>query len=139
MLGVILIFSIGFVSYEIKDESTLATLNLRVEKDSEGIWRVRDLNGHSQGVVNAASNDNINWQTRNSEVVFAFPKDVDTYFEFRGGLFEDGRTQRVSRNGNLRLTVKEDAPSDTLHYEIFVVSEGKFVQGNSPPVIIIKK
>lgn len=139
MLGVILIFSIGFVSYEIKDESTFATLNLRIEKDSEGIWRVRDLNGNSRGVVNAASNDKINWQTRNSEVVFAFPNDVDTYFEFRGGLFEDGRTQRVSRNGNLRFTVKEDAPSDTLHYEIFVVSEGKFVQGNSPPVIIIKK
>ena len=114
-------------------------MNLRIEKDSEGIWRVRDLNGQSQGVINATSNDNLNWQTRDSEVVFAFPKDVEPYFEFRGDLFEDGRTQRVSRNGNLHLTVKEDAPSDTLHYEIFVVSEGKFVQGNSPPVIIIKK
>lgn len=139
LLVVIYILTAGLVYYDVPDRIAFATLNVRIEKDSQDVWRIRDLNGHSQGMINASSNDNINWQTRDSEVVFAFQKDVNKYFEYRGNLFEDGRTQRVRKNGNLRVTIKEDAPADTLHYEVYVVSEGKFVKGNSPPVIIIKK
>lgn len=120
-------------------ESTYAQLNVRIEKDSEDVWRVRDLNGNSRGTLNAASNDRVQWQNRSDgEVVFTFAEDVEEYFEFRGSLFEDGRSQVVRRNGNLRVTIKEDAPRGELIYEVFVMSEGKFVQGSSAPRMIIQ-
>jgi len=71
-------------------------------------------------------------------VIFTFSEDVEEYFEFRGNLFEDGRSQVVGKNENLRVTIKEDAPKGELIYEVFIISEGKFVQGNSAPRMIIQ-
>lgn len=118
---------------------TYATLNVRIEKDSEGIWRVRDLNGNSRGTLMANANDQVQWQNRSGgEVIFSFSEDVANYFEFQENMFEDGRSQTVGRNGNLRITIKEDAPKGLLIYEVFVKSEEKFVQGNSSPRMIIQ-
>lgn len=133
------IISSGMIYINVDLESTYAQLNVRIEKDSEDVWRVRDLNGNSRGTLNAASNDRVQWQNRSDgEVVFTFAEDVEEYFEFRGSLFEDGRSQVVRRNGNLRVTIKEDAPRGELIYEVFVMSEGKFVQGSSAPRMIIQ-
>lgn len=133
------IISSGMIYINTDLESTFAQLNVRIEKDSEDVWRVRDLNGNSRGTLNASSNDRVQWQNRSEgEVVFTFSEDVEEYFEFRGNLFEDGRSQVVGRNGNLRVTIKEDAPRGVLIYEVFIMSEGKFVQGNSAPRMIIQ-
>jgi hypothetical protein len=133
------IISSGMIYKAADLESTFAQLNVRIEKDSEDVWRVRDLNGNSRGTLNASSNDRVQWQNRSEgEVVFTFSEDVADYFEFRGNLFEDGRSQVVGRNGNLRVTIKEDAPRGVLIYEVFVLSEGKFVQGSSAPRMIIQ-
>lgn len=120
-------------------ERSYAQLNVRIEKDSENVWRVRDLNGNSRGTLNASVSDRVQWQNRSEgEVIFSFSEDVEEYFEFRENLFEDGRTQVVDRNGNLRVTIKENAPKGVLIYEVFVKSDGRFVQGNSSPRMIIQ-
>lgn len=115
-----------------------ATINLRIEQDSENIWRVRDLNGNSKGSFEAKTEDNVQWQNRGPQVAFSFTEDVSDYFEFEEGLFEDGRSQVVGENENLRVTIKEDAPKGVLIYEVYVISEGKYVQGNSAPRMIIQ-
>lgn len=133
------IISSGMIYINVDLESTYAQLNVRIEKDSEDVWRVRDLNGNSRGTLNAASNDRVQWQNRSDgEVIFTFAEDVEQYFEFRGNLFEDGRSQVVGANENLRVTIKEDAPRGELIYEVFVISERKFVQGSSAPRMIIQ-
>lgn len=120
-------------------ESTFATINVRIEKDNEDIWRVRDLNGSSMGILMANANDQVQWQYRGEgEAIFTFAEDIEEYFEFRGNLFEDGRSQLVGKNENLRVTIKENAPKGELIYEVFIISEGKFVQGNSAPRMIIQ-
>ncbi|MDZ7720215.1 MAG: hypothetical protein U5K72_15475 [Balneolaceae bacterium] len=138
-MAVLFIISSGMIYKSIDLENRYAQLNVRIEKDSEDVWRVRDLNGNSRGTLNAASNDRVQWQNRSEgEVVFTFSEDIEDYFEFSGNLFEDGRSQVVGRNGNLRVTIKEDAPRGELIYEVFIISEGKFVQGNSAPRMIIQ-
>ncbi|MCG2589736.1 hypothetical protein [Rhodohalobacter sulfatireducens] len=133
------IISSGMIYINVDMESTYAQLNVRIEKDSEDVWRVRDLNGNNRGTLNAASNDQVQWQNRSEgEVIFTFAEDVVEYFEFSGNLFEDGRSQVVGANENLRVTIKEDAPRGELIYEVFVISERKFVQGSSAPRMIIQ-
>lgn len=136
---VLFIISAGMIYNSADLESTYAQLNVRIEKDSEDVWRVRDLNGNSRGTLNASSNDRVQWQNRaDGEVIFIFSEDVDDYFEFRGNLFEDGRSQTIGRNENLRVTIKEVAPRGVLIYEVFIKDEGRFVQGNSSPRMIIQ-
>lgn len=138
-MAVLFIISTGMMYKSGDLESTFAQLNVRIEKDSEDVWRVRDLNGNSRGALNASSNDRVQWQNRaDGEVIFIFSEDVEDYFEFRGNMFEDGRSQTVRRNGNLQVTIKEDAPKGVLIYEVLIKDEGKFVQGNSSPRMIIQ-
>lgn len=133
------IISAGVNNKNSEHEEYYAQLNVRIEKDSEDVWRVRDLNGNNRGTLNASANDRVQWQNRTEgEVIFSFSEDVEEYFEFQDNLFEDGRTQLVDRNGNLRVTIKEGAPTGLLIYEVFVKSDGRFVQGNSSPRMIIQ-
>ncbi len=133
------IISSGMIYFEVDLESTLATINVRIEKDSDDIWRVRDLNGTSRGTIEATANDQVQWQNRSDgEVIFSFSEDVDAYFEYQPGMFSDGRSQTVRQNGNLSLVIKEDAPKGVLIYEVYVRSEDRYVQGNSAPRMIIQ-
>lgn len=119
-------------------ESILATINVMVKKDNQdNTWRVRNNEGNNMGTIVAGRMDKINWQTIGSDMVFTFPDSIDAYFTYGEGLFEDGRSQRVEANKKLRLTVKENAPKDTLIYTVYVVVADTFVVGNSPPKIII--
>ena len=132
------IVTAGMIYNETDIDNMFATINLRIEKDSENIWRVRDLNENSMGSFYANSNDNVHWQNRGPQVVFSFAENVDAYFEYEDGIFEDGRSQVVGENENLKVMIKEDAPKGVLIYEVFVISEGKYVQGNSAPRMIIR-
>ncbi|NGP76107.1 hypothetical protein G3570_05660 [Balneolaceae bacterium YR4-1] len=138
-----LLFSVtaGMVYYDFDAGEMLATINVRIQEDNQdNTWRVKDNEGRNMGTINANRNDSdqINWLTVGSDMVFTFDKDVNRYFEFEEGLFEDGYTQRVEANKRISLTVREDAPADTLIYNVFVISAEKYVVGNSPPKVVIR-
>lgn len=133
--------TVGLVNMDIKAGEVLATINVKIQKDNQdNVWRVRDNEGKNMGTISASKSqkDKINWQSVGSAMVFTFDKNVSRYFEFDEGLFEDGYTQRVDANKKLRLTVREDAPQDTLIYNVFVIEAEKYVVGNSPPKVIIQ-
>lgn len=141
MIAILFTVLAGMVNYDLDAGEFLATINVRIQKDSQdNIWRVRGNEGRNMGTINAkkSTRDQINWQTIGSDMVFSFDKDVNKYFEFEEGLFEDGYTQRVEANKMIRLTVREDAPSDTLIYNVFVITAEKYVVGNSPPKVVIR-
>ena len=120
-------------------EHLLATINVKIQKDNrDNTWRVKDNRGNNKGTIVSSRKDIINWQTIRSEMIFTFSEGVDAYFTYEDGLFEDGRSQRVEADKKLRLTVKEDAPQDTLEYTVYVVIADTFVVGNSPPKLIIR-
>ena len=141
LLLLLFTISAGMVYQEVTTGELLATLNLRIQEDTQdNKWRVRDNEGRNMGTIrtNRSDRDQINWQTVGSAMVFTFDKDVNDYFEFEEGLFEDGYTQRVEANKKVRLTVREDAPADTLIYNVFVIAAEKYVVGNSPPKVVIR-
>ncbi|GEM_PF-521444 len=127
---------------ETKTESddARATINLRIQEDNQdNTWRVRGNNGRNMGTINSnrSDEDQINWLAIQSDMVFSFDKDVNDYFTFSDSLFTDGYTQRLNTNDMLQLTVRADAPRDTLIYNVFVIDAQKYVVGNSPPKIVI--
>lgn len=120
-------------------EHLVSTINVKIQKDNQdNTWRVKDNQGQNMGTIVSSRNDKINWQTIGSEMVFTFPEEVDAFFIYEEGLFEDGRSQRVKANKKLRLTIREDAPQDTLEYKVYVVAADTFVVGDSPPKLIIR-
>lgn len=141
MAMIIFAATVGLVNMDIKAGEVLAAINVKIQKDNQdNVWRVRDNEGKNMGTISASKSqkDKINWQSVGSAMVFTFDKNVSRYFEFHEGLFEDGYTQRVDANKKLRLTVREDAPQDTLIYNVFVIEAEKYVVGNSPPKVIIQ-
>jgi len=119
-------------------EDSMRTVNVKIEEDNrDNKWRVRDNLGVNRGTINVKKLDKINWQAKGSDMVFTFSKDVGQYFDFEEGLFSDGKNQEISKSKMLRVTLKSDAPSDTLIYQVYVVEADTFVIGNSPPKVII--
>jgi len=117
----------------------LSTISVKIEKDKDSeFWRVRDKKGKNKGTMNVNKKDKIEWQAKGSDMVFTFSKPAKTYFEVEEGQFSDGVSQKIGRDKKLKLTVKASAPSDTLIYQVYVVSADTFVVGNSPPRVIIK-
>lgn len=138
---VIFATTIGMVYHDIGADELLAVINVKIQKDNQdNIWRVRGTEEENMGTINAnkGTKDQINWQSVGSAMVFTFDKDINRYFEFDEGLFQDGYTQRLDANKKLRLTVREDAPQDTLIYNVFVIQAEKYVVGNSPPKVVIQ-
>lgn len=146
MLTMLFIVSAGMVYLDTETEAKTesddarATINLRIQEDNQdNAWRVRGNNGRNMGTINSnrADEDNINWLAIRSDMVFSFDKDVSDYFTVDDSLFTDGYTQRLNANDRLQLTVRADAPRDTLIYNVFVIDAQKYVVGNSPPKIVI--
>lgn len=129
----------GLVYYSSVSSEILETHNVKIEKDKDDNWRVRDNSGNNKGTMRVKGTDKINWHAKGSDMVFIFSKDVADYFDFEEGIFEDGRTQKIDRSKMLRVELKKNAPEGTLEYEVYVVDAGRSVVGNSPPKIIIMK
>jgi len=138
ILASVFILTAGMAVYEANTDDERATINVRVEQDSEGVWRVRSLNGRSQGTIRSSANDRINWQIRESDVEFTFYGNVADYFEYDDDMFQNGNSQKVSRGGVLQLRIKEDAPKGMLVYDVRIGDSDEYVVGNSPPVLIIR-
>lgn len=138
-LGGFFIVSAGLLINSSATENILQTINVKIEKDkTSDVWRVRDQEGNNRGTLKVNKKDKINWQAMDSDMTFRFSKDVNEYFEFSEDMFEDGKTQDISKNDKLRVTLKDDAPQDTLIYEVYVVEADTLVIGDSPPKIIIE-
>lgn len=137
IMGVFCVVAAGFIFEGAHTDGILRTFNVKIEKSNDGTWRVRDNNGNNKGTLSVQAGDDISWHARGSDMVFIFSKDAGDYFEYDEGQFSDGRTQKITKNKKLHLTLKEDAPKGPLTYEVYVVSEGKSVVGNSPPRLII--
>jgi len=119
-------------------EDTLRTVNVKIEEDrNDNTWRVRDNEGKNRGTMKVKRMDTINWQAKGSDMVFTFSKDVNQYFTFDEEMFKDGKSQELTESKKLRVTLKSDAPQDTLVYQVYVVEADTFVVGDSPPKVII--
>ena len=142
-LLVTFLFSVtaGMVYIETESEDARATVNVKIQEDNQdNTWRIKSNNGQrNMGTINTnrSDKDRIFWQAIGSDVYFSFDKNVNDYFTFDEGLFEDGYTQRLGANEKLRLEVLETAPEDTLTYTVFVIAAEQYVVGNSPPRIVI--
>jgi len=137
LVVVVVIFAAKDITMTIAEDS-MRTVNVKIEEDNrDNKWRVRDNAGVNRGTINVKKMDQINWQAKGSDMVFTFSKDVNQYFDFDDGLFSDGRNQEIAKSKKLRVTLKSDAPSDTLIYQVYVVEADTFVIGNSPPKVII--
>ena len=137
LVVVVVIFAAKDIDMTIAEDS-MRTVNVKIEEDNrDNKWRVRDNAGVNRGTINVKKMDQINWQAKGSDMVFTFSKDVNQYFNFEEGLFDDGRNQEIAKSKKLRVTLKSDAPSDTLIYQVYVVEADTFVIGNSPPKVII--
>jgi len=137
LVVVVVIFAAKDINMTIAEDS-MRTVNVKIEEDNrDNKWRVRDNAGVNRGTINVKKMDQINWQAKGSDMVFTFSKDVNQYFDFDDGLFSDGRNQEIAKSKKLRVTLKSDAPSDTLIYQVYVVEADTFVIGNSPPKVII--
>jgi len=137
LVAVVVIFAAKDINMTIAEDS-MQTVNVKIEEDNrDNKWRVRDNLGVNRGTINVKKLDKINWQAKGSDMVFTFSKDVGQYFDFEEGLFSDGKNQEISKSKMLRVTLKSDAPSDTLIYQVYVVEADTFVIGNSPPKVII--
>lgn len=128
----------GMALYELNSDDTRATINVRIEPDNEGVWRVRSLNGRSKGTIRSSGKDKINWQIRKSDVEFTFYGNVDDYFEYDEGMFREGNSQKVTQGGVFSVRIKEDAPKGMLVYDVRIGDSDEYVVGNSPPVLIIR-
>lgn len=125
--------TIGFVLIKVE------TKKVKIVKDEDSnIWRVRDKDGKNKGTLKVKKKDKIEWQAKGSNMVFTFPDSMDSYFDHEEGQFEEGYSQEIEDGKKLTLTVKPDAPTDTLEYQVFVVDADTFVIGNSPPKVIIQ-
>lgn len=138
ILASVFVVTAGMALYESDTEEVRATINVRIEQDSEGVWRVRDLNGRSQGTIRSSADDRVNWQIRESDVEFTFYGNVDDYFEYEDGMFQDGNSQIISQGDVFSLRIKEDAPKGMLVYDVRIGDSDEYVVGNSPPVMIIR-
>ena len=119
-------------------DNLVKMINVKVEYDNrDNTWRVRDNEGKNRGTLKANRKDDISWHAKGSEMIFTFSENVDRYFEYEEGLFADKTNQVVDKNKKLRLTLRDDAPRDTLIYQVYVVDADTFVIGNSPPRVII--
>ncbi len=137
MLTTIFTVTTGLVYLTVSPNPTLATENVKIDKDANGIWRVMDDNGVNKGMMKVKPMDKVNWHAKDSDMVFTFSKDVNAYFSFESGLFADGKTQKIAKSMMLKVTLKDNAPKDSLVYEVYVVDADAYVVGNSPPVLIV--
>lgn len=138
LLAVLFMATAGVIIYSGSATDMFATENVKIQKDGDGIWRIRDKDGKNKGKMMVSKKDKINWQAHGSAMEFRFHKDVSAYFTFDNGMFADGKTQSIPNNKKLRVTLKSDAPQDTLVYDVYVVEADTFVVGNSPPKLIIR-
>lgn len=142
--------------------SSCTPAEVTVREDNDEEWRLYDKDGNNQGTWIVDGGEEVIWVVTGSDMDFIFPEDMDTYFEYRDGLFakvdsveiegqfEPKRVQRIAEGDSLHFKIKERKIEDdsdrrrppvnqAIEYEIYVIDAEKYVVGNSPPYLIIRR
>lgn len=142
--------------------SSCTPTEVTVKEDNDGEWRIYDDKDNNQGIWIVKTGKEITWEVTGSDMIFSFPTDMSTYFEFNDSFFteidsiytgpegETRRIQRIDEGESLSLTVRKidrDEGFDIrkppinimIDYDIYVIDAEKYVIGNSPPYIIVRR
>ena len=108
--------------------------DLKIKKIGN-VWKVVD--GNNKTKVSVKGGDKITWLAEGSDVVFQFPSQRYLKPQAKEDSLSKDNTKKIKNGKKLKLKIREDAKKDTIVYAIFVVKDGVFAEGGSPPRIII--
>lgn len=132
----LLLFYAGYlVSTPSMESPPASKIDLEIKKVG-GVWKVVD--GNNKTKVHVKGGDKITWKAEGSNVVFQFPSKKYLIPETKEDSLSKNNTKKIKAGGKkLKFKISEDAKKDTIVYAIFVIKDGVFAEGGSPPKIII--
>lgn len=114
-------------------------INLDVKKVGN-VWRIINTDTSPPSpMLQATIGDTLIWSSR-KKLAFQFPTDISDQLKPVRGKddFEHDCLKTLPAGDKLKLEVKQGARrAQVIQYAVFVVDEGEFAQGQSPPIIII--
>ncbi len=129
--------SAGSIYYISNEKDAIAVENLRIKQDKDDIWRVMDNEGKNRGTLKVKRETQVNWLANGSKMLFIFSDNVEKYFTYDKYTFQDGNSQVVEANKQLKVTLKKDAPKGELIYAVYAYKDSSWVVGNSAPIMIV--
>lgn len=153
----------GCVTEEIPPQTI--TTEVEVREDDDGEWRIYDEEGNNRGTWTVSERDTIKWEVTGSDMTFSFPENMNRYFDYDQDLFNevdssfigpDGETEirrihTIDEGDSLNFIIRAlnqeqrqeyemaEVELDTIDYDIYVIDAQKYVVGNSPPILIIRR
>jgi len=131
----LVLFYAGYLVSTPSMESPAPTkYELKIKKIGN-VWKVVDSNNKTK--VHVKGGAKITWTAEGSDVVFQFPS--QKYLKPQGKVDSLSRdnTKKIRNGKKLKLKITEDAKQDTIVYSVFVLKDGVYAEGGSPPRIII--
>lgn len=131
----ILLFYAGYlVETPYMEQPPASKYELKIKKIG-GVWKVLDSNNKTK--VRVKGGDKITWTAEGSDVAFQFPSAKYLLPESKQDSLIGGYTKYLKDGKKLKMKIKDDAKNDTIVYAVFVIKDGVFAEGGSPPRIII--
>jgi hypothetical protein len=100
------------------------------------VWKVVDSNNKTK--VRVEKGAKITWTAEGSDVVFQFPSQIYLKPQGKEDSLSKNNTKKIKSGKKLKLKITEDALQDTIVYAVFVLKDGVYAEGGSPPRIIIR-
>jgi len=91
-------------------------------------WKTLDADDHSKTKVKVKRGEKIVWEAEGT----------DLYFQFMDDKLFGNYTKSLKAGQKLSLTVGPNAVQGENKYAVFHHSEKQFIEGNSPPAIIVE-
>lgn len=130
----LIILSAGFFRPQVPPPAK--SVDLIVMKIGD-VWKVVDATNHKKIEVHVKKKDTITWTVQGSNAYFQFPEKLFNPVGKEDSL-KNGYTKFLKNGKKLKLKVKDDVTLGTYEYAVFVMADGVFAQGDSPPKIIIE-
>lgn len=118
----------------------------RIDVAIQKAWNVLDKKGHNRGRMVVKPTDTIYWHADRYPMLFRFrfenDENIDTYFEYPEGTFQDGESQKIEAEGELWVKIKDDILFDVIIvYEITILGKDQEerVTGCSEIKLIIRR
>lgn len=131
----LLLFYAGYLVSTPSMESPLPSKYDLTIKKIGNKWKVVDSNNKTK--VRVKGGDKITWTAVGSDVSFQFPSTKYLINETNNKGLPNGYQKPLKNGKKFKLKIREDAKRDTIVYAVFVVKDGVFAEGGSPPRIII--
>ena len=118
-------------------------ITLELTQQENGTWKVvvKRINGNP----NRTGNDSVN-VNRNTMITWEVDKTTDAYFQFPEDIVDkhsdtdtlsDNYTILIPAGKKLKLKVKDNATTGPHGYAVFIMKDGVYAHGDSPPQIIV--